>query len=142
MKLLAWVWLGLVIGVSFLATPAKFMATTLTRSAALEVGRVTFQVLDRLEWLLAVVLLFLLHRLWRRGALTRPVVAWSAALAFALAVQSFYFLPLLDARVGLVMAGDPLPPSHAHTFSGALEVLQALALFFLGHLAPEPGGRR
>ncbi|MEM8993928.1 MAG: DUF4149 domain-containing protein [Acidobacteriota bacterium] len=142
MRFLAWVWLGLVIGVSFLATPAKFMATTLSRPTALEVGRMTFRVLDRLEWVLAAVLAILLYRLKARGALGKPVVGWAAALFVILAVQSFYFLPLLDARVGLVMAGKPLDPSHAHTLSGALEVLQAVALLMLGHLAPHPGDRR
>ncbi|MEM1180903.1 MAG: DUF4149 domain-containing protein [Acidobacteriota bacterium] len=141
MKLLSWVWLGLVIGVSFLATPAKFMATTLTRPTALEVGRYTFRVLDRLEWVLAAVLLVLVYRLQRHRALTRPLIGWTAALFVILAVQSFYYLPMLDVRVGLVMAGETLPPSHAHTFSGALEVLQAVTLFMVGHRAPDPRGQ-
>ena len=52
LKFLSWTWLGLILGVSFLATPAKFQAETLTLPVALEVGRVTFRLLDRLEWLL------------------------------------------------------------------------------------------
>src|SRR5690606_35153067 len=35
-------WLGLLLGVSFLATPVKFAAPTLTLAVALDVGRVTF----------------------------------------------------------------------------------------------------
>jgi len=42
---LAWVWMGIVIGVSFLATPVKFTADSLTRPVALDVGRATFHAL-------------------------------------------------------------------------------------------------
>ncbi|MBO0735377.1 MAG: hypothetical protein J2P48_02230 [Alphaproteobacteria bacterium] len=36
-------WVGILSGVSYIATPLKFRAASLTRAAALEVGRVTFQ---------------------------------------------------------------------------------------------------
>lgn len=38
------VWAGMIVGVSGLATPAKFVAPSLNLPIALEVGRVTFQV--------------------------------------------------------------------------------------------------
>ena len=53
---LALVWMGIVIGVSFLATPVKFTADSLTRPVALDVGRATFHALAYLEWVLAALL--------------------------------------------------------------------------------------
>ena len=48
-RFIAYVWLGLVLGVSFLATPVKFRAKSLTRPVALDVGRTTFHAFGKLE---------------------------------------------------------------------------------------------
>lgn len=135
MQVIAWVWLGMILGVSFLAAPAKFMAESLTLPVALEVGRVTFGLFDRLEWLWTAALLAAAWRWHRRGWLDRRMAVTIAVILAIVVVQSFYFLPRLDARVGQVMAGEALEPSPLHTISGAFEVLQALALAALGWLA-------
>ncbi|MEM6795642.1 MAG: hypothetical protein AAF725_16820 [Acidobacteriota bacterium] len=132
LKFLSWTWLGLILGVSFLATPAKFQAETLTLPVALEVGRVTFRLLDRLEWLLLVAVLVAAWRHRPSLGQDRGALAAAAVLAAVTAVQSLYFLPALDARVALVMAGEPLPESSLHAVSGGLEVVQALTLLILG----------
>lgn len=54
-RLIAYVWLGLVLGVSFLATPIKFRAESLTLPVALDVGSTTFHAFGRLEWLLSII---------------------------------------------------------------------------------------
>ena len=132
MQVIAWVWLGMILGVSFLAAPAKFMAESLTLPVALEVGRVTFGLFDRLEWLITAALLIAAWRWHRRGWLDRRMAVMIAVILLIVIIQSFYFLPLLDARVGRVMAGETLEPSSLHTVSGAFEVLQALALAAVG----------
>jgi uncharacterized membrane protein len=43
-------WVGSVLGVSFIAAPTKFMASHLTMPVALEVGKVTFHVFNKVEW--------------------------------------------------------------------------------------------
>ena len=48
--ILATFWAGIVIGVSFIATIAKFDAPSLTLPVALDVGRHTFAPLARIEW--------------------------------------------------------------------------------------------
>ena len=132
MQFIAWVWFGLILGVSFLAAPAKFMAESLTLPVALEVGRVTFGLFDRLEWLITAAFLIVAWRHHRRGQLDRRSAVTVALIVFIVIVQSAYFLPLLDERVGRVMAGETLEPSHLHTVSGAFEVVQAIALAWLG----------
>ena len=52
----AWVcliWFGMTAGVSLLATPVRFTATTLTRPVALDVGRVVFAALNKAEFVCA-----------------------------------------------------------------------------------------
>jgi hypothetical protein len=57
---IALLWCGLLLGVSFLATPAKFMAPSLSLVVALDVGRQTFAVMNKVEWLFVAVLLALI----------------------------------------------------------------------------------
>ncbi|MEM9555734.1 MAG: hypothetical protein AAGC60_15880 [Acidobacteriota bacterium] len=134
-QLIAWVWLGMILGVSFLAAPAKFMAESLTLPVALDVGRATFGLFDRLEWLWTAALLAVTWRRRRRGELDRRVVTTVGLIVGIVIVQSLVFLPRLDERVALVIAGEDLPPSHLHSVSGAFEVVQAFLLLALGFFA-------
>ena len=86
------VWLGMLLGVSFLATPAKFMASSLTLPVALDVGRHTFAVFNKAEWLLSALLLGALLF----GGRTRLGTAAVAAAILLVAMETFWLLPLLD----------------------------------------------
>ena len=132
MRFIVWVWFGMILGVSFLAAPAKFQAESLTLPVALDVGRVTFQLFDRLEWLWTAVFLAAVGWRWKRDLLDRIDLLLILGTLAIVIVQTAYFLPALDARVLQVLAGETPPPSSLHTVSGALEVLQALALLWLG----------
>lgn len=119
---IAFVWLGIAVGVSFMATPIKFTAPSLDLPTALEVGRVTFRLLARVEWTLAAVLVGWL--LWTRR---RP--PWSVWLAVALVVlESVWLLPALGVRTDAIRAGRSVPPSSLHGWFVAAEALKCLAL--------------
>lgn len=137
---LAWVWMGIVIGVSFLATPVKFTADSLTRPVALDVGRVTFGALNYLEWALIVVLAALLWRATTRGhRLPRRALTAAGVIVIALAVQSAWLLPALNERVASIIAGTEPPPSPLHTLYGVVEIAKVAALGLLGAWAtPTP----
>lgn len=121
-------WLGVLLGVSFLATPVKFQAPSLDLPTALEVGRVTFALLLKVEWgfcllLLAAALLSSQSRALRIGA--------SLALAVVLAAQALWLLPELDSRVSQIVAGATVPASSHHLLYIAAESLKALTLLGL-----------
>ena len=44
------IWAGLILGVSFIATPVKFQAPHLTMPVALEVGKATFHLFNMIKW--------------------------------------------------------------------------------------------
>lgn len=117
-------WLGLLIGVSFLATPVKFQAPSLDLPAALDVGRVTFALSTRVEWglwlLLAVAAAFSRTRLAEWGVLI--------VLGIALAAQSFWLLPILDERVGRIIAGAQVESAPHHLIYVAVEGGKVLLL--------------
>ncbi len=133
---LAWVWMGVVIGVSFLATPVKFTAESITRTVALDVGRATFHALGYLEWALTVMLAALI---WRAVAARRPpsprTLAVAGVIAVVVVLQALWLVPALDARVASIIAGVEPPPSHLHTFYGGAEVVKVVALGLVGFWA-------
>lgn len=133
--LLPAVWLGLVLGVSFLATPAKFLAPTLDLAAALDVGRLTFRVLGAVEGVLVAGAL----ALWLAGRL-RPRAGWMLAfLSALLTVEYAWLLPALDHRVAAMAAGLHPPPSLHHWIYVLCEVAKAATLLMWARL---PGARQ
>jgi hypothetical protein len=119
---LALIWLGLVIGVSFVATPVKFTAPSLDLPTALEVGRVTFRLLARIEWLLALVLV---ASTWGR----RQRLPWSGVVVLAIVViEASWLLPSLGARTDAIRSGATPPESSLHTVFIAAELLKCVAL--------------
>lgn len=121
---LAMLWLGLILGVSFLATPIKFMAPSLDLAVALDVGRVTFSVFSKVEWVLS--LLLMVATLIRSSARTEIVSATVTALILAL--QAIWLLPALEIRIEAIISGTPLPPSFHHTTYASFEAAKVLAL--------------
>ena len=56
---LAFVWLGLVVGISLIEAPLKFRAPGITVPLGLGIGRLVFRALNAVEVVLALVLLVL-----------------------------------------------------------------------------------
>lgn len=128
---LALVWAGMLIGVSFIATPVKFEAPSLALGPALDVGRHTFALFTKLEWLM--LSLILLANTCRRASASQTakgLVPW--LLLGILLAQTFWLLPMLDLRVSAVLAGIPKPASFHHATYAGLEVLKLLLLAVLG----------
>jgi hypothetical protein len=122
-------WAGLAAGVAFLATPVKFLAPTLTRPAALDVGRQTFRAYNATEIVLIAFALIV-------GVLARSRSRWYRALAvpiLVVALQSLWLLPALDRRLLAVLAQGPAPaPSPLHAVYIGLEALKVAALVAFG----------
>lgn len=126
-RLVPALWLGSLIGVSFLATPVKFQAPHLTLPVALEVGRATFHAFARMEWAFTIALVlvhFLLPNLGWRWILI-------ATMAALVVTQAVWLLPALDARVEAVIAGRSLASSFHHALYAGMEAAKALALAVL-----------
>jgi hypothetical protein len=119
----------LALGVAFVGTPAKFLAPSLSLPVALDVGRHTFAVYDRLE--LGLLAAWLVLGLWSAD---RP--RWYLAVVVpgvVVAAEALWLLPALDRRVAVVLAGGPLvddPVLHTGYIAG--EVVKAAALLLAG----------
>ena len=135
------VWTGLLLGVSFVATPAKFLAPSLPMRQALDVGRWTFHVLAWIEWAIVAVMIFLLATAWRHGKL-RMIASLVGMVVIVLAAETFALRPMLDARVLRIMAGDSVPASPWHNLYIGLEALRLALLFAAGVIAIRQGEGR
>ncbi len=123
-------WAGVLIGVSFLAAPAKFGAPGLSLPMAIEIGRREFGALNLTEIALAVVTLAL-------AAYLRPERAIWLGLGLAaliVALQWLWLLPLLDTRAELVIQGGRPEPAPWHRLYIGAEVVKLLALLTTGWL--------
>jgi hypothetical protein len=122
------VWLGMVVAISFLEAPLKFRAPGMTPRIGLGIGRLVFRALNVAEAGLAAVLVVAL-------VLARPGLVISIASAIAvgtLAVQVLAVRPRLSRRSAAVLAGADLPRSRGHLVYVALEVVKVLALVATG----------
>ena len=126
--LLAWLWAGLVLGVSFVATPVKFLAPSLSLADALAVGRVTFAALQWIECAAVVALAVLI---WTTTPRRRALVLLAAIVAI-LVCQYAWMLPILDARVQAIIDGQHLPPSFLHWIYTVLELVKVPLLVLIG----------
>jgi hypothetical protein len=123
-------WAGVLIGVSFLAAPAKFGAPGLSLPMAMEIGRREFGALNLTEIALAVVTLAL-------ASYVRPERAiWLGVglAALIVALQWLWLLPMLDARAELIIQGGMPEPAPWHALYIGAEILKLLVLLMIGWL--------
>ncbi len=140
-------WTGMIVGVSFIATPAKFLAPSLGSRTAFDVGRATFELFNSIELGLAIVL-FAMALYRERRVLTNVFAASVLAITV---MQALVVLPVLGDRVSAIIAGYGVAPSHVHTLYVSMEVtkiglLAAVASrwapFGFGNASRDPNARR
>ncbi|KGI67544.1 hypothetical protein MJO55_08830 [Mycolicibacterium rufum] len=124
------VWLGMVLAISFLEAPLKFRAPGVTLPLGLGIGRLVFRALNACEAVLAVVVIAGLL-VGRAGA---GVAVAAGVAVVTLAVQVLLVRPALTRRSDQVLAGADGPRSHAHLVYVGLEVAKVVALVVTGVL--------
>jgi hypothetical protein len=124
------VWLGMVLAISFLEAPLKFRAPDVTVQIGLGIGRLVFRALNTVEACFATVVVAIVAAV---PTPARSTAAASIAVA-ALAVQLIAVRPALTRRSDRVLAGDDGPRSHAHYGYVGLEAVKVVALLAAGIL--------
>ena len=124
------VWLGMVLAISFLEAPLKFRAPGVTTPLGLGIGRLVFRALNGCEVVLAVAGLTALLVAGGSGA---PLVGVGAACAL-LAAQLVFVRPALARRSEEVLSGSDGSRSRAHHGYVMLEVFKVVALLVAGIL--------
>ncbi|MBE7192132.1 hypothetical protein J8M97_19325 [Gordonia polyisoprenivorans] len=125
------VWLGMVIAISFLEAPLKFRAPGITIPLGLGIGRLVFRALNAVEAGAAIVLIVCAVA---GGWVGQPAGILAVAVVVVLAVQLVGIRPALNRRSDEVLAtGDADGPrSHAHLVYVAAEVVKVGVLIATG----------
>ncbi|TDC39383.1 hypothetical protein E1211_04240 [Micromonospora sp. 15K316] len=124
------VWLGMVLAISFLEAPLKFRAPGVTVPVGLGIGRLVFRALNVIESFFALALLAAVAL----GAASGPVAAVAGLAVAVLLLQLGAVRPRLNSRTRRVLAGEDAPRSGSHQSYVLLEVAKAGTLLTLGIL--------
>jgi hypothetical protein len=123
------VWLGMVLAISFIEAPLKFRAPGINLKLGLAIGRLVFRALNVCELLLAVVIAVALFT-------HESTVGLDAALTVAVAallIQIVLVRPFLARRTSSALAGEGEGRrSGGHYAYVALEVVKVIALIAAG----------
>jgi hypothetical protein len=123
------VWLGMVLAISFLETPLKLRAPGVDLRTGLAIGRLVFRALNTAEIVLAAAVLTCLFT-----AATASAISAAVAGTAILLVQMFAVRPRLTQRSNRILAGAYAPRSNGHHVYVALEVGKVIALLTTGIL--------
>ncbi len=123
------VWLGMVLAISFVETPLKFRAPGVTLQIGLGIGRLVFRALNACELALAAVAVACFadraaehgHRGRRQPSPSSP--CWR---------RCWLVRPRLSRRSDAVLAGGEGPRSRAHWAYVGLEIVKVIALLIAG----------
>jgi len=121
------VWVGMVLAISFLEAPLKFRAPGVTLPIGLGIGRLVFRALNTIEAVLAFVVLVALVL----GAPPGAAITAVAVAVLALAAQLLAVRPRLRRRSDAVLADSGAAAgsrSRAHYAYLALEIVKVVVL--------------
>jgi len=123
------IWFGMVLAISFMEAPLKFQAPGVTLPLGLGIGRLVFFVLNKMENVCGLLLIF---AFWRERSNTRLETATLGTALLLLLLESVWLLPVLDARAELVITGAEPPFSQMHLIYIAFDAIKVIALMTLG----------
>ncbi|MGA8548001.1 MAG: hypothetical protein WB785_22415 [Mycobacterium sp.] len=127
---LTFVWLGMVLAISFLEAPLKFRAPNVTRQVGLGIGRLVFRALNSIEVVFSIVIAAIIL-----ASVPPASVIAVFLIAFAmLATQLIAVRPFLNRRSDKVLAGLNAPRSRGHYAYVGLEAIKVIALIVAGIL--------
>ena len=126
---LIFLWLGMVLAISFLEAPLKFRTPGVTIPLGLGIGRLVFRALNAVEVLLLVVVAGCAV-----AGLPGDAESTACLAALVLLLQLVAVRPRLNHRSDAVLAGRGAPRSHAHHAYVGLEVVKVAALVATGAL--------
>lgn len=119
-------WIGFVCAISFMEAWLKFRAPGITLPLGLGIGRLVFNALNKMEWLFLIVIFSNLVIAKGLGLSMQNILV---LVPFALlAVQTFWLLPLLDARADLHIQGEQVPASNLHFYYVGMELVKVVCL--------------
>ncbi len=130
------IWLGLIIGISFIEAPLKFTAPGITIPLGLGIGRRVFFAMNIVEVVLGLALCVAMFVLWRNHRLQEvpnfnKMRIWSLLAIGLLLVKTVLIRPMLAVHTDRVLAGTFEGGSTTHYYYIGVEVILFVTLILL-----------
>lgn len=123
-------WIGFVCAISFMEAWLKFQAPGISIPLGLGIGKLVFGALNKVEWVFAIAIAINIL-LENRKLITLTNILVIVPLCILIA-QTFWVLPVLDARAELVIHGETPPPSSLHIYYVVFELVKVACLSVFG----------
>ena len=123
------VWLGLVIGLSFIEAPLKFQAPGITTELGLGIGRLVFGVLNKIEIVFSIFFLAALFRQFK--SMNKMTVILMVVMIVIIFIQTIFLFPALNERIAMRLSSEMPPDSNLHFIYIILEVIKLPVLITL-----------
>ncbi len=123
-------WIGFVCAISFMEAWLKFSAPGVTIPIGLGIGRLVFSALNKVEWLLGLLIIGNLIVSKNKLATFSNLLYFIPILLLVL--QTFWLLPALDARAEIYIQGQIPPASTLHYYFVGIEIIKIGCLTIFG----------
>ena len=128
-----YLWIGFVCAISFMEAWLKFRASGVTVSIGLNIGRLVFNALNKVEWVFAIAifadLIISKNIFLSMQILFKKETIFYLIPLILLIIQTFWTLPALDKRAEMYIENLPMPASYLHFYYVAMEALKVGCLF-------------
>lgn len=129
-------WIGLIIGISFIEAPLKFTAPGITIPLGLGIGRRVFLAMNITEVVLAIILVISLIKLWRSHRIHplekfQQIRFYSFIAVGLLLIKTVIIRPILAIESDAVLAGTSPGGSSTHFYYIGVEAILFIALVLL-----------
>lgn len=122
-------WMGFVGAISFMESWLKFRAAGITIPLGLNIGKLVFSALNKVEWVFAIasgILLFSLNELRNF-----PLQFYFGIPVLILLIQTFWLLPTMHKRAIARIKGENVSKSYLHFYFVIAEFVKVFTLFLL-----------
>jgi hypothetical protein len=123
-------WLGFLCAISFMEAWLKFLAPGVTISIGLGIGKLVFGALNKVEWVLIIIIAANLYFVAQKIYSYRNILFIIAALMTAL--ETFWGLPTLDKIADQIIHGGIDNHPSLHIIYVTMEVVKLIMLILLG----------
>ena len=128
---LTFFWIGLICAISFMEAWLKFQAPGITLELGLGIGKLVFNALNKVEWVLAIIVLIKI--ILSGGKLLKGNNLLIVLIVTILSLQSFWLLPALFDRANMyIESQDVSSNSFTHYTYIIVEVIKVISLTIFG----------
>jgi len=126
--LITGIWIGMLLGISFVEAPLKFRAPNITLTLGLGIGKLVFTALNKFEIFFSIVLSLWLLKNFKSFDFS-PSLALGIVIVIVL-LQSLWILPILNERADKIIQNVSVSSSNYHLYYIIMEVLKLGFLLF------------